>query len=516
MTRSACDDKILRKNEGIAFDLRTKGIKMKKIAVLLICASAFVFANALYAVRANVYAYPAETPKSENFIVKIGGAECFAYRAEVADIAAFDFDGTGELNVEIKCLRGAKSAVVRPLSAGITPKIEDGTISFSISKPQYLSVEIDGDLERPLFLFASPEEKLNFKKGDPNVVWFDGGKTHNIGVSRKIKGGETVYIEGGAVVRGSFLVGERAAGSLQKSVKICGRGILTGEDMPVAAKFRKDQHALEKLPYSKLIECHRIVGLEIEGIISTGSPSWTTALFACDDVSIRNYKVVSGSARQHSDDGIDIVGSKNVLVENCFIRTKDDSITLKGAKLTRIKKIAYVEQNAPNTVENITVKDSVIWNHIHGNALEIGYETVCDEIRNIRFENIDIIHSLNNPGWMNPVETTFSIHNADRGTVRDVLYKNIRVEDPQVAIIYFAIMDSVYTVDKTRGKISNIRFEDIFITTKTPLIAIFKGRDAVSNISGITFKNFYINGKKIKSLQDLNAQTAFADGFVFE
>ncbi|MFR6034460.1 MAG: glycosyl hydrolase family 28 protein [Bacilli bacterium] len=50
-------------------------------------------------------------------------------------------------------------------------------------------------------------------------------------------------------------------------------------------------------------------------------------MFACRDVHIDNIKTVSEIGW---DDGIDVVSCKNVLIENCFLRNKDDCIAIKA------------------------------------------------------------------------------------------------------------------------------------------------------------------------------------------
>ena len=81
-------------------------------------------------------------------------------------------------------------------------------------------------------------------------------------------------------------------------------------------------------------------------------------------------------------------------IRNCFIRTKDDCIAIKstGDELRR-------------GTRNIDVADCVFWNAEWGNALEIGFELRTDEIRDIVFEDCDVIHVEDG--------AVFSIHNGD-------------------------------------------------------------------------------------------------------
>lgn len=55
---------------------------------------------------------------------------------------------------------------------------------------------------------------------------------------------------------------------------------------------------------------------------------WCCALFGCTDVEIDNLKVV-GQWRYNSD-GIDVVNCSRVRVKDCFVRSFDDALVVKG------------------------------------------------------------------------------------------------------------------------------------------------------------------------------------------
>ncbi len=66
------------------------------------------------------------------------------------------------VEIKIKSLtRDIKWVDLRPLSSGIKPvfKDSDSTITFIISKPGQFSIELNGSLKTPLWLFANAPEK---------------------------------------------------------------------------------------------------------------------------------------------------------------------------------------------------------------------------------------------------------------------------------------------------------------------------------------------------------------------
>jgi hypothetical protein len=151
-----------------------------------------------------------------------------AYSAHVDDVAipalqtkrgAFlSFGMKGAVEVKVKLGKTPESVVVRPLSAGIKAEVEGDMIRFQLPRPLNLSVEVDGNLADPLFIFANPEIPTP-DRSDPKVKFFEAGKIHEAG-EILLGSGETLFLEGGAVVRGVV----RSIGG--RDVAVRGAGIL--------------------------------------------------------------------------------------------------------------------------------------------------------------------------------------------------------------------------------------------------------------------------------------------------
>jgi polygalacturonase len=312
------------------------------------------------------------------------------------------------------------------------------------------------------------------EKSDKNVIFFEKGKIYTPG-EVLVKSDQTVYIEGGAVVRGNF----KTDGG--RNIRFMGRGIL---DNRLSAKG--------SVRPIEISQCENVL---VDGIILTENRSWSAPCFASKKVVYNNLKVVSSN---DWDDGIDIVGSQNVLVNNCFIQSKDDCIAIKAG-------VNYFTNFSSDIrVDSIVVQNSVFWNGIWGNALEIGFETRTDTIQNISFRNCDIIH-VEGP------EGTFTIHNGDRALVRNVLYENIRVEDAQGWLIDFKILFSQYSKDKQRGRIENVVFKNIQVEGEHLPYSQLIGFDEKCNISGVVLDGFYLHGIRVNSTYNGLIATKFAD-----
>src|SRR5258706_3814239 len=164
----------------------------------------------------------AEISRSTHYNLTANDTDIFVYEAPTAAYAMFDMRSS--VTVRIKANRDLKWVDIRPKSLQIKPTWDsDSTITFRLDKPAKLSVELNGQLTMPLYIFACATEKDKPSREDKNVLFFEAGKVHTIGLLT-INSDQTVYIEGGAVVRGAI----RAVNA--RHVKIRGRGVLDGTE----------------------------------------------------------------------------------------------------------------------------------------------------------------------------------------------------------------------------------------------------------------------------------------------
>ncbi len=251
---------------------------------------------------------------------KAGSARYFEEAAFVT------FDMTGTVAVEVDCAGPVRSARILPSVLAVVPRIEGRTVAFELSAPGHVTLEVDDDWVHSLHVFANPPEVAPPCPGDPGVLYFGPG-IHEVS-HVEVGSGTTVYIAGGAVVRGVIGQGEPYGISGYSGLKtytptfqlegrdICvrGRGIIDGA--------RSTTHARNLL----LVKGSDI---SVEGVILRDSSTWTIPIRGSDRVTIRNVKLLGYRA---NSDGIDVCNSRDVTVEDCFIRTLDDLIVVKTDK----------------------------------------------------------------------------------------------------------------------------------------------------------------------------------------
>ncbi|MDD2381823.1 MAG: glycosyl hydrolase family 28 protein, partial [Mariniphaga sp.] len=188
---------------------------------------------------------------------------------------------------------------------------------------------------------------------------------------------------------------------------------------------------------------------------------------------------------------------------NCFIQSKDDCIAIEaGTKY-------FTDFSSEFIVNDVVIQNSVLWNGDWGNALEIGFETRADTIKNITFRNCDIIHAEGPEG-------TFTIHNGDRAVITNILYEDIRVEDSRGWLIDFRILESVYSKDDQRGKIENVHFKNIFVEGEKYPFSQMLGFNDVYRINRVTLEDFFIHGNKITSIYNGMISIAHIENLEFK
>ena len=465
------------------------------------------------------YVFPDEIPASKIYQVLVAGQSVKALQTELGSILSFGMNGP--LEIEVRMDHAPKQVVVRPLSSGIRAEVHGNGYRLRLPRPINLSVEVDGDIHQPLFVFANPVLEVP-SKDDPKVKFFEAGRVHEAG-EIVLKEGETLYLEGGAVVRGVV----RAVGASHVAVR--GPGILDG-----GGRTRKINMLV-------LRECRDSL---LENFILLDPFGWSIHLSASRQVEMSNVRVLGWRA---NSDGLDIEYSSDVKVKNCFWRTNDDCIAIKAIYPPGVQGVPFEEMINPeflgghkveaikgDSMGNIDISNCVLWNDAGGQGFEIGFELRIDEIRGIRFRDSDIIRVIGGGA--------FTIHNGDQAAIRDLLVENVRVEEID-RFIDFHVGLSIYSVDcpreyqrsnpkrkapphrpknancewqwsipdadklayheAYRGQVDGVIFRNVVLTEPAKAGSIMNGYSQAKGISNVRFENLSIAGKSVKSAEDL-------------
>lgn len=382
--------------------------------------------------------------------IKLNNSTVSVYETPCAFVAIYEC-AEEQVCVELDAQYVVKS--IRPLGLDLS-----ACNAFSVAVGKKVIVEFEN--EKPLFLFTYAQEQVN---PADYTYYFEPGEHRTEEI--ELKKGESLYIAGGAVLR-THIVADGADG-----IRIAGRGILDTNGIG-----RKRRRML------RMIECD---GAQVRDITLIGALDWAIVPIHCDGVEITGANVISWEV---NGDGIDVVGCKNVHISDCFLHCADDCLCIKCND--------YDDDRGCNNCENVLAEKCVLWNTRPGNAMEIGFETRGEEIKNIKFSDCDVLH-CEYEGWQSG--GVFTIHNGDRAHVHDVTYENIRVENAEQKLFDFKVYFSHYSKDPIRGFIDHIRVRDVFVHGDDLPPSIFRGCDNDHGIKDVQISGLYHNGKKLSS-----------------
>lgn len=384
---------------------------------------------------------------------------------ETASFAYFDMQGTVE--VVVTCSEEIREARVLPSSARIVPAVQGRRLTFTISEPRNLVVEVNGNWVNSLQIFANPMEADVPSPDDPNVIYFGPG-IHE--VTRLVVGdGKTVYVAGGAVVR--TVIGPEEPFSISrtsglktyaptfelrgKNITFRGRGIVDASRCTTHARnmiFARGQE------------------LRLEGVILRDPSTWAIPIRQSERVAVRNVKILGYRA---NSDGIDICNSRDVAVEGCYVRTLDDLIVVKSDR-------------GQGEVRRVVVKGCVLWNEV-AHALSVGAE-LQDPVEDVLFKDCDIVRDKGR-------EWTLRVYHCDSAPVRNVRFEDLRIEESQ-KLISLWIGRAVWTRDEERGRIQGVIFRNLQAVAERPRVELV-GFDETHPVEDVVFENVVLNGKAL-------------------
>jgi polygalacturonase len=263
---------------------------------------------------------------------------------EESTFVTFDFEG--EVVIEVTSLNdNVNSVLIRPDSQDIAYNQNGETITFNIDKPQKLSLEINGDRYSNLQIFAN-----DIAPPIPNNATI-----YPVGIYSDIQANsnDTLYFMPGAIIRGNISVVDK------NNVQIMGRGII---DM-IDYRKRYDTTSMNP-PYESKpgISIRRSQNVGIDGIIINDPQAFAVEIIESDTININNLKAFT---RVLWGDGIDMVGTSNVTINDCYLRTSDDCIAIYAS---RVRDWPWQNKDALN----ITVTNSALYADA-AHPIEIGW-----------------------------------------------------------------------------------------------------------------------------------------------
>lgn len=379
---------------------------------------------------------------------------------------------------------------ITPEAHNIVPIIDENrrVITFEISSPGQYCIELRS--YRTLHLFVNEYNEFETYKQESNVIYFKEGihnsdnntyiNSHNV---IDLPSNSTVYLEYGAIIQGSF----RSYNT--SNVKIVGGGIIDG------SIFKRSATTNEALIPFDFNYCNN---LEFKGIATLDPAGWCYNLYFCKDIYLDNIKIISSRS---NGDGVSVQSCINLLCEDSFVRSWDDSLVVKNYP-------RWNDKSLHGTTKNIVFENCVIWTDL-AQSLEVGFETIGTVMEDITFNNITILHNYH--------KAPISIHNGNNADLKRVKFTNITIEDAAMGqgdgnhylIDFSTEFSNTWSTKHTvtsLGSITDVLVENVLVKNCIDDVIIsikgcYDSRSGYNHsahyIKQVTLKNIEIEGNKL-------------------
>lgn len=401
--------------------------------------------------------------QSDTFQVKVNGQEVFVAWEECfgdTTLHTSQFFVNGETQVEITSLSPIKSHAIRPYHKNMQGQVSGKSLTFTVSQPEMLMVEIND--HQPLCLFQTPPETNIPNPNDPNVRYFAAG-IHEVELLEP-ESGQTIYLEPGAWVKG------RVYADGVEDVTIRGRGVI-------------DARGYTSKPEKICgLEFKNSQNIQIEGIGLRTGEWWQSLFLLCDDVEVKYMNLLSFGV---NNDGIDIDGATNFRASHCFIGCGDDGFGWHAVD---------AEANGEPPTRNCLAEDCVIYNGHAGNGLRVGASMETQLFENITFRNITILAHAN---------AGIRSDHSDWALIKNLRFENFYIEQSgrpiEIRIEKTRYSNSTGFRDE-QGHIEGLYFNQVVASGGE---IVLEGFDQNHLIQDVHFTNCYNDGQKINSLEDI-------------
>jgi len=428
----------------------------------------------------------------------------------------FEMDQGENVEIEITKLWGDPiiKAVVHPSTAAEDCQVANGKAIVRINHTGLFTVDINGQMDEQdtgktpagpfysgppihtLTIFANPilegkpdlsDEGVRQVKpgetapsdGDWHTLYFLPG-LHDVGVSFPVHSGKRYYIPGDAVVYGTLNNGDNWFDG--RNIRIFGHGTLSGDKLPHPAYASPALPSNENWTYDP-IYISGAGSTSVEGITIANSAHHSLMLgYVYDPESPTDIRWVKIFTWRQNGDGINPFG--NALVEDCFIRTQDDSMYVNGRGIRRV----------------------VFWNDCNGSTFvltPIGSEDFSSHP--LVIEDCTVVYAR--AMWHKwSGGRLFSMRPKGGGSGGNtVTFRNIVVEDPRPTLQHFMIaMQGVEpwsdpSEKRAQGDLFGVLFQNISIAATSVL-----GEPEVlwgmsdGYIHDLIFDNVSIGGNEVK------------------
>jgi len=501
-----------------------------KLGAAALVTFAVAFASAESCNAQTIYPKMPDAAASSTYGVTVNGQSVPVqlYPTSTGNISFARFAFTGSANVVVTVNEAVSTFTLSPKSYNIPALVSGRTISLSLSKPQRLVLRNVNSLREELFLLADTPEvnppqlggagvtNALSQPGISNAGQTDAANGLNAAIARiSAAGGGTLYLPAGVylldhgvqlksnvnlyLASGAVLqldanypccLHDQGLISIEDAAnaKLSGRGIINGNSIHVPSSNR-DFH---------MIVTENVQNLEIDDVTLLDQGTAALRLVDAHNSAVRNIKSITNHDYAGSD-GIDFDSSDNVLVDNAFVYSSDDSTSQGGGTGVR---------HTVKDIYNLTVQNSVLYNTLTGDAFKIGTTDPQNSIRNEIFTNIDIVSAVQIAAFYPTMGA-----NIDSITVSNVHADQItdRVWEFQIEIPTWE-----KNWNGKLGSIRNVSINNVSSGNFGRRNSSFYGYSSSQDIENVAFTNYSVSGQLINNLSSARIDVgSYVSGVTF-
>jgi polygalacturonase len=247
-----------------------------------------------------------------------------------------------------------------------------------------------------------------------------------------------------------------------KNVTIGGGGVINGGGTFPSWNGKGMKEAVRPMAIF-LVQSQNVV---LENLKIEHAAMWSIVNMENDGVTIHDITVNSPDGPNR--DGIDVVDSHHVLIENDDVNSQDDSVCLKSGSDMGVADVV---------VRNVHIRKSSV-----ANGLKLGTASK-GSFERILFENVEI---------ENVKQGALAVESVDGAAIRDLTFRNITLRD--VGTAFYVVLGRRGNTPKT-GSIDGVRFENISGDTIEPWGSAVSGdrRDGVTDyVRNLNFSHVHL------------------------
>lgn len=255
----------------------------------------------------------------------------------------------------------------------------------------------------------------------------------------------------------------------------------------------------------RLVYIRDSADVAVNGVRFLNSASWNLHFYNCQNVTVDNSRFeIDDSAKGPSTDGVDVDGSQNVVVKNCFFSVNDDCVCIKGNRYDGLDQQPRTTPTSHVRVTGCTFRRGL-------GALTLGTEATI--IRDIEMSdstvtgNMPVLYVKMRPDTPGQDYQDVRVHDIKvDGPGKIVLFSLTHgtkiAPRPPRAIIKNITLSNITGSFGTFGRISNnpntdisdIAFHNINVTLKKPELL-------AEGVTNVTLDNVIVNGNRFSATQ---------------